>query len=113
LRKNPAAWENRAKGDGTKFRRIDNSPQYDSFEELVHDLKRRYQKTHPGETEGLHYEFRAITRDMRSGFIKAERLEALATGPNPPTEALLIENNRVVGYETEEQGPLSWLEGLC
>jgi hypothetical protein len=92
------------------FHSIDNSPQYGSFEELVEDVKRRYQKTHPGETEGLHYGFRAVTRDMRSGFIKVERLEAPATGPNPPTETLLIEDNRVVGQETEEQGPTSWLD---
>ena len=87
------------------FRSIDNSPQYDSFVELIEYVKRRYHKVHPEETEGLHYGFRAVTRDGRSGYIKVERLE-----PPGPTEALLIEDNRVVGHETEEQGPSSWLE---
>lgn len=93
------------------FRSIENSPRYDSFDELVDDLKRQYQEKHPAETEGLHYEFKVKRLpDGRSGFIKLEQLEAPVTGLNPPTEALLIEDNRVVGQETEEQGPTSWLE---
>ena len=57
------------------FRSIENSPRYDSFDQLVDDFKRRYEKTHPAETEGLHYEFKVKrVPDGRSGFIKVERL---------------------------------------
>ena len=93
------------------FQKIENQPQHDSFDDLVKNLKWRYRRVHQGETEGLHYQFN-VTRnqDGRSGFIKAERLEAPGTGVNPQTEALLIEDNRIVGQETEEQGPTRWLE---
>jgi hypothetical protein len=34
------------------FRSIENSPRYHSFVELIEDVKRRYHRTHPEETEG-------------------------------------------------------------
>jgi hypothetical protein len=102
LRKNPVAWQNKpvfmigAEGEETMFRSVENSPRYDSFDQLVDDLKRRYRRAHPGETD----EFKLMPlAGGRSGVIKVN-----------PSEALLIEDNRVVGHETEEQGPSSWLE---
>jgi hypothetical protein len=95
------------------FRRIENASQYESFEECVQDLKARYRRTHRGEVEGLHYQFGVTcNQDGQSGFIEAERLEALPTGTNPRTESLLIEGNRVSGLSTgvEGEGESHWLE---
>jgi len=78
------------------FRRFDNQAHYQSFEECVKDLKVHYRRTHPRETEGLHYQF-VITcsPDGKSGFVKVNRLETPPEGTNAPTETLLIEDNRV------------------
>lgn len=88
------------------YREFKDQPQHDSFAELVKHLKWRYRRTHPEETEGLHYQFNEqCLADDRSGFLKAERLEAPATGSMPRTETVLIEDNRVAGYQIEEQPP--------
>src|SRR6266849_1368254 len=100
----------------TMIRRFEHKFQYESFAACVKDVKARYVRAHPRETEGLHYEFneRCVT-DGRSGFLKVERLEAPATGPTPKTETVLIEDNRVVAHQTEESPPEGvelwrWLE---
>lgn len=87
-------------------RRFEDKFQYESFAACVKDLKARFRRMHPGETEGHHYQFNEqCVADGRSGFLKVERLEAPATGPTPQTESVLIEDNRVVEYQIEEQVP--------
>ncbi len=98
------------------IRRFEDGFQYESFPACVKDVKARYRRTHPGETEGLHYQFNEwCGADGRSGFLKVERLEAPATGPTPQTETVSIEYNRVVAHQTEGPPPEGvelwrWLE---
>jgi len=98
------------------IRTFEDKFQYDSFAACVKDLKARYRRTHPGETEGLHYQFiEQCVVDGRAGFLKVERLEAPIDGPTLPTETVLIEDNRVVAHRTEEPPPEGvqlwrWLE---
>jgi hypothetical protein len=92
------------------FAKIDNAPQYQDFDQCVKDLKRRYRATHRGGTEGLHFEFVVLRLpDGRSGFLKAERLENASGGMGPPTEAVVIENNRVTSRITYDPKPSMWI----
>jgi hypothetical protein len=98
------------------FRKFESQPQHESFADLVKHLKWRYRRAHPGETEGLHFQFNeGCLPGGRSGFLKAERLESTANGPAPRTESVLIDDSRVVGYQIDEQLPEGvdawrWLE---
>jgi hypothetical protein len=105
-----------AKENWSMIRTFEDKFQYESFTACVMELKARYRRTHPGETEGLHYQFNErCVADGRSGFLKVVRLEAPITGPAPRTETVLIEDNRVVAHQIEELSPEGvelwrWLE---
>ncbi len=93
------------------FRKIDGKQVYDSFEDLLKDVKSRYRRTHQGETEGLHYQFELTCNpDGKSGLIRAERLETPDNGTNPKTETLLIQDNRILAHVMDEEGSSCWLE---
>jgi hypothetical protein len=98
------------------LRTFEDKFQYESFADCVKDLKARYRRTHPGETEGLHYQFNERrVADGRSGFLKVERLEDSPSAPNARMETVLIEDNRVAAHRTEEPPPggvelWRWLE---
>ena len=83
--------------------------QYESFEAAVLDLKSRYRRTHRDEIDGLHYEFHIRKSGERSGFVKAQRLEA-KDATTPQDESILIEDNRVVYHEVAESKPSYWIE---
>jgi hypothetical protein len=91
--------------------RFERDWQFESFDGAVKYLKWRYRQAHYREIEGLHYVFSVQSLpDGRSGFLKIERLDTPPTGPNPQMESLLIQDNRVVAYQTEDAGATRWLE---